>query len=182
MVSCLGLFPKGPGWTCVWHASRKVGESRANKDGICLPAEVTHGGKGERMRMRFSMIRVLTLCLILSAAASSGAQTATIDFDSLIESDSPIAPTIDTEQLVLVVDGTGTIAFSDEPIDSNLPSLSVLSSVVRPSSGSDIPLLDTQPVRGGDYLVPIPAIGAGWALLMGAAMYRVGCRVLKVRS
>jgi hypothetical protein len=34
---------------------------------------------------------------------------------------------------------------------------------------------------GGDLAVPLPAIGAGWALFIGASMYQFGSRALRLR-
>lgn len=42
--------------------------------------------------------------------------------------------------------------------------------------------IEAKSSQTGDFVVPIPAIGAGWALLIGAGMYKVGCKVLRVKG
>jgi hypothetical protein len=71
---------------------------------------------------------------------------------------------------------------------ANLDSSTDVLSLVQSSSAQprrtvleQSPMLSVEASRTGDFVVPIPAIGIGWTLLLGAGMIRVGCKVLRLK-
>lgn len=84
----------------------------------------------------------------------------------------------------LIFDQNGTLSFSTGELDPNLDARSLVQlSAPQPRRGvlEQTPVLNIESTRGGDFVVPIPAIGIGWTLLLGAGMIRVGCKVLRLK-
>lgn len=142
---------------------------------------------GELKFMRCGLAKALKGCLFIIAGAfslSASADLVAFDDQILLENVEPAISESSVNQLLLDQDDFGTLLLSTDSVDTTLPSMAALpgSTSAERSSQADSPLMEAQSNRGGDFLVPIPAIGAGWALLIGVGMYKVGCRVLRVKG
>lgn len=92
---------------------------------------------------------------------------------------------LDPAELVFDHSSSGTLDFSAQIIDTDTDTSGLVELSVVPSRHTlleQASALTIESTNTGDFVVPIPALGIGWTLLIGAAMYRVGVRVLRVRT
>ena len=124
-------------------------------------------------------LQAVLLCGLLITIHSASAATS----DQLGLTSGSVS--IDPSELVFDYTSSGTLNFAVEDPDS-ADDTAVLAQL-SPNQGrrrimEEAPAIDIQSNRTGEFVVPIPAIGIGWTLLIGAGMYRIGCKVLRVKQ
>jgi len=136
-------------------------------------------------------LQIALLCGLLTTIHHASAATSTQLGLTLPSSDAvtdqSFYPLISVDPANMVFDYTscGTLNFST----ANEPTGDEAEQLVKLSSKSskrhvleEAPTISIQSNRAGEFVVPIPAIGIGWMLLIGAGMYRIGCKVLRVKQ
>jgi hypothetical protein len=136
------------------------------------------------MQIASACVLLLTISQTVSAATTTSGTT-----PPAVAQDAPQLHLLDLDSdvtnLVLEDDNSGTIDFVTNSAPSSggeLASLRLTRAMPSRQLIEESPTLDVRSSPTGDFIVPIPAIGAGWILLMGAGMYKVGCRVLRVKN
>jgi len=106
---------------------------------------------------------VIAANLLLAVIAQS-ARAATVSASSSV--DSPL-PT-NTPLLIDSLWSGGPVEMGFDNSDAAPPPIVIPETIDKPA-----------PAVKDDLIVPFPAFGAGWVLLMGGAMYRMGKRVVR---
>ena len=134
-------------------------------------------------------LQVAILCgLLLTTRSTNGSTTTDIpslDTNGFSDVSSIHAVSVDPADLIFDYSASGTLNFSAPNAGMNSDASSLVQLTATPNRHSLLEkssALTIESTHSGDFVVPIPAIGIGWTLLIGAAMYRVGVRVLRVRT